>query len=72
LNRGIQTKLARHLSVTDALISLILKGERPISNEMAKRLAELFPETTPGFWIDADLATIKRIFDQWNPRPEIK
>jgi plasmid maintenance system antidote protein VapI len=38
---------------------------------MAVKLSELFGET-PGFWIDADIAQLKRMVDQWDPRPEIR
>lgn len=69
---GQQTILAKQLNVSNALISRLLNGNRPISNAMARRLAEIFPETTPGFWIDADLATLKRMFESWNPRPETR
>jgi plasmid maintenance system antidote protein VapI len=64
--------MAKHLGVSDALMSLVLSGERPISNEMARRLAKLFPDTTPGYWIDIDLKQLQRMVDQWNPRPDIR
>lgn len=71
MNRGIQTKLAEQLGVTSGSISLVLSGKQPISRPMAVKLAELFGES-PGFWIDADLLTLKRIIDQWEPRPETR
>jgi addiction module HigA family antidote len=71
LIRGIQTKLAEQLGVTSAIISLVLSGKQPISRPMAVKLSELFGQT-PGFWIDADIAQLKRMVDQWNPGPEIR
>jgi plasmid maintenance system antidote protein VapI len=64
--------MAKQLGVSDALMSLVLSGDRPISNEMARRLATEFPETTPGYWIDIDLKQLQRMIDQWSPRPEIR
>jgi addiction module HigA family antidote len=71
LNRGIQTKLAESLGVTSGSISLVLSGKQPISRPMAVKLSELFGET-PGFWIDADIEQLKRMIDQWDPRPETR
>lgn len=67
-----QTQIAAALGVSNAVISRLLSGQRPISKYLANRLAEFFPDKTAGFFIDADLAEIKRLLEQWQPRPPMK
>jgi hypothetical protein len=43
-----------------------------MSKSTALRLAEIFPETTPGYWINLNLIELKRIAEQWEPRPETR
>ena len=67
-----QTQLATALGVSNAVVSRLLSGKRPISIDLANRLAEIFPDKTAGFFIDADLAEIVRLLEQWEPRPPMR
>ena len=56
-----QADIAQKINVSQQYISLILSGKRRPSWDLAKALAEIFPETDPSFWMDADPATMAAI-----------
>jgi addiction module HigA family antidote len=46
-----QSKLARHLRVTQAMISEICRGERGITPDMAMKLGKAFDQSA-SFWLN--------------------
>lgn len=54
------TEIAQKLGVTRVALSRILNAKASISPEMAMRLYELLPNTTPQFWL-----TMQANYDAW-------
>ena len=60
------TEIAAKLGVTRVALSRILNAKAAITPEMAMRLYELLPNTTPQFWLN-----MQANYDtwQWEQRP---
>ena len=52
-----QTQISKKLKVAQSTVSRIVRGLNAPSPELAKRLAALFPGTTPWEWIESPKST---------------
>lgn len=68
MKRGIQARIAKMSGLSEAMISLILKGERSPKWDNAKILADI-TNTDVEIWMELDLNKIKRALERWNPSP---
>jgi len=57
-----QKHMASRLGISPSYFSLILKGEKPISYQVAESLSRIFPEKNEAEWRKANPAEIKRAF----------
>lgn len=58
-----QNEIAKILGISDAMVSMVLSGERRLSVENAKAAGELFGVDWTVFF-DGDVETIRRIFER--------
>jgi addiction module HigA family antidote len=61
------TTLAERLQVARTTLSRLLNGHAGVSAEMALRLAKVFPNTSPEFWLRMQMN-----YDLWQARKRLK
>lgn len=59
MKKGIQTRLAGRINVSNAFLCQILKGKRRPSWSVAKRLAKA-TKTKPDLWLEAPPEKLKK------------
>jgi len=57
-----QKHISRHLGISQAMVSMVLTGKRPVSWPMAVRLAEMFPGKSLAQWKDAEPDDLRKAF----------
>lgn len=60
--KATQQQIAEALSVSQAFVSMVLSGKKPISWPMADRLNELFPDKSIKQWKQATPDDLRRAF----------